>query len=117
MIAELLALAPVAALELAAGGTVLAANEPALELFGCAREDLVGRPLEPLVALGGLLSHEAVHAHSRVDARRANGVPLLVEASIRRLDAGQERRTLCFLRELSFDVLASEAQRYFDAAF
>jgi PAS domain S-box-containing protein len=38
---------------------------------------------------------------------------VLIEASVRRL----EQRVLCFLREVNFGALASEAQRYFDVAF
>jgi PAS domain S-box-containing protein len=108
---ELLALAPVAALELDSRGTVLAANELALDLFGV--EDLAGRSLEPFLPLGGLLSHAGAHTEIRLDGRRANGVPVLIEASVRRL----EQRVLCFLREVNFGALASEAQRYFDVAF
>jgi PAS domain S-box-containing protein/diguanylate cyclase (GGDEF)-like protein len=108
--AEALAALPDAALELDDLGVVVAANRPAAELFGCPSEDLVGSPLERLVPVCGS-AHEP--ARERVEARRANGVPFLVEIAVRRRSGA----SLCVLRELGDDALASEAQRRFDVAF
>jgi diguanylate cyclase (GGDEF)-like protein/PAS domain S-box-containing protein len=112
-----LALLPDAALELDAHGTVLAANDLAIELFGCERAEMLGRSLEPLLPLERVLTQGETHVRERMEGRRASGVPVLVEASLRRFEVGGERHALCSLRELSYGALATEAQRYFDAAF
>src|SRR5215208_3141671 len=114
---ETLHVIPAAALELDAQGTVLAANAPALALFGCASDRLLGSPIEPYLALGDLLAYDGERASARIEGRRANGVPMIVETSVRRIGADPERRALCVLHELNFGALATEAQRHFDAAF
>jgi PAS domain S-box-containing protein/diguanylate cyclase (GGDEF)-like protein len=114
---DALALMPDAALELDADGTILAANDLALALFGTDRDDLLGRSVEPLLPLRDLLAQHAGHAPARLQGHRANGVPVLVETTVRRVDVDGELHVLCALRELDFGALADEAQRYFDVAF
>jgi PAS domain S-box-containing protein/diguanylate cyclase (GGDEF)-like protein len=115
--AETLDLLPTAALELDAHGTVRAANTLALTLLRCTADGLLGTKVDPYLPLAELLAYDGEHAAARLEGRRANGVPVLVEASVRRIDIGGERRALCVLHELNFGALATEAQRYFDAAF
>ncbi|HEU4867284.1 MAG TPA: PAS domain S-box protein [Actinomycetota bacterium] len=50
----------------------------------------------------------------RLEARRSNGVPITVGVNARRTPDGG---ALCLLHEHDRDQVASEAQRYFDAAF
>jgi PAS domain S-box-containing protein/diguanylate cyclase (GGDEF)-like protein len=69
------------------------------------------------VPLQELLAYDGDRVSARLEGRRANGVPVLVEASVQRHDVGGERHALCVLHELNFGALATEAQRYFDAAF
>ena len=110
-------LMPDAGLELDPDGRILAANDRALALFGTDRDDLLGRSVEPLLPLADLLSVDATRAPARLQGHRANGVPVLVETSVRRVDVDGERHMLCALRELDFGAIADEAQRYFDVAF
>jgi PAS domain S-box-containing protein/diguanylate cyclase (GGDEF)-like protein len=110
-------LLPTAALELDAHGTVVAANAPALEMFGCSSEGLLGATIDRYLPLGELLAHDGERAASRIEGRRANGVPVLVEVSVRRFDVAEGSHALCVLHELNFSALADESQRYFDAAF
>jgi PAS domain S-box-containing protein len=69
--------------------------------------------LERWVRPEGRLAGSHGVVRERVEARRANGVPFLVDVAVRRLDGA----SLCVLRELGDDAVASEAQRRFDAAF
>jgi len=110
--ASALAIIPDCALELDARGTIVAANDAARAMFAC--EALAGRALHPLVPIGDLLTSEAQLSRAKLEGRRANGVPVLVEATLRRLEHGH---ALCVLRELSLRTMADEAERYFDAAF
>jgi PAS domain S-box-containing protein/diguanylate cyclase (GGDEF)-like protein len=113
----MLELMPAAALELDAHGVVLAANALALTLFGCPRDGLLGSRIEPYLPVGELLAYDGELASARLVGQRANGVPVVVDTSVRRMDVDGERRTLCVLNELNFAALATEAQRYFDVAF
>jgi diguanylate cyclase (GGDEF)-like protein/PAS domain S-box-containing protein len=115
--ADSLALLATAALELDADGTVLAANEPALTMFACTSSGLVGGKIDAYVPLQELLAYDGDRSSARLEGRRANGVPVLIEASVKRHDVGGARRAVCVLHELNFGTLATEAQRYFDAAF
>jgi diguanylate cyclase (GGDEF)-like protein/PAS domain S-box-containing protein len=103
-----------AAVELAANGTVVAANEPALALFRCPLEEMVGSPVICWLDLGDLMRDGG---RARVEGWRANGVPVLLDVSVRFVETGGARRVLCALREINHAALADEAQRYFDAAF
>jgi PAS domain-containing protein len=114
---ETVDLIPAAALELDEHGAVLAANALALTLFGCTSDGLLGAPVDSYLPLGDLLAYDGERAYARLEGRRANGVPVIVDTSVRRVVAGGERRALCVLQELNFGALATEAQRYFDAAF
>jgi diguanylate cyclase (GGDEF)-like protein/PAS domain S-box-containing protein len=109
---EALAVLPDAAVELDAAGVVVAANDLALELFGCHRDALVGGSLERFLPPGALAGH-GEPVRERLEARRASGVPVLVEVAVRRLGDA----SLWVLRELADHVVASEAQRRFDVAF
>jgi PAS domain S-box-containing protein/diguanylate cyclase (GGDEF)-like protein len=115
--AQTLGLIPSPALELDEQGKVLAANELALATFGCTAEMLLDSPIEPYLPLGELLAYDRDRAAARLAGRRANGVPVLVDTSVRRVDVGADRRVLCVAHELNYAALATEAQRYFDAAF
>ncbi|MGH2809306.1 MAG: ATP-binding protein [Actinomycetota bacterium] len=52
----------------------------------------------------------------RLQARRANGTPITLELTARRME-GPPGGGLCLLHELDMDRVALEAQRYFDTAF
>jgi PAS domain S-box-containing protein/diguanylate cyclase (GGDEF)-like protein len=110
-------LMPAPALELDAQGVVLAANSFALTLFGCRSDVLLGSSIDPYLPIGELLAYDRDLASARLEGRRANGVPVVVDTSVRRLGVDGERRALCVLHELNFAALATEAQRYFDVAF
>ena len=114
-----LALMSDATLLLAEEGTVLAANDLALEMFGHPAEAILGRPVQPLLPLGDAFASaaEPVSRRLKLQGRRANGVPFPVEASVRVVEVGEERRVLCAVRELGYGALVTEAQRYFDVAF
>ena len=110
---EALSLFPDGAIELDGRGHALAANEAALSLFGCAFAELAAR----LPQLLPTLAHGATAGWERVEARRANGVPVPVEVNLREVVVAGARRTLCVLREVNRGALLDEAQRYFDVAF
>src|SRR3954454_3723893 len=100
--AATLDLMPAAALELDAQGVVLAANSFALTLFGCRSDALLGSSVEPYLPIGELLAYDRDLASARLEGQRANGVPIVVDTSVRRLDVDGERRALCVLHELNF---------------
>src|SRR5690242_3293893 len=114
---DALNLLPDAAIELDAEARLLAANDRALNLFGWTREERLGLSVEPFLAAGPLLAAREDHVGARLDGRRANGVPVIVETSVTWRDGGDGPRALCCLRELNHDALVDEAQRYFDVAF
>jgi PAS domain S-box-containing protein/diguanylate cyclase (GGDEF)-like protein len=114
---DALNLHPDAAIELDAEARLLAANDRALSLFGWTREGQLGLPVEPFLAAGALLAAQEDHVGVRLNGRRANGVPLIIETSVKWRDADNGPRALCCLRELNYAALADEAQRYFDVAF
>ena len=104
---------PEAAVLVDATGAVVAANALARGLFGP----------DGLAALDGLPGfHEWLAApdagggvhRSRLRSRRANGVPVTVELSARRLPGGG---ALCVAVEPDGTRVADLAQRYFDIAF
>jgi PAS domain S-box-containing protein/diguanylate cyclase (GGDEF)-like protein len=109
---DVLACLPAAAVELDRHGTILAANAQAARLFGCDIAHLVSGPVAPWLAVD--LARPP--GTERVQGRRANGVPVIVEVAMQPLDVAGDRR-LCLLRELNHADLAGEAQRHFDAAF
>jgi PAS domain S-box-containing protein/diguanylate cyclase (GGDEF)-like protein len=78
---------------------------------------LLGARIDPYLPIGELLAYDGEVASARLEGQRANGVPVVVDTSVRRLDVDGERRALCVLNELNFAALATEAQRYFDVAF
>jgi PAS domain S-box-containing protein/diguanylate cyclase (GGDEF)-like protein len=104
-------LLPDAAIEIDSRGAIVDANAQARELFGTA--DLAGRALETWLPAAELIAGAAPHAHGRVEGRRANGVPVLVDTSVARLATG----ALLVLREVNHDALADEAERHFDVIF
>jgi len=108
-------LIPTAALELDARGTILAANDRAVAVFRTV--DLVGASVDHYVPLGEMLGYGADRAEARLEGRRANGVPVLLDVSVRHDGDGRDRHTLCVVHELNHGALASEAQRFFDVAF
>jgi PAS domain S-box-containing protein/diguanylate cyclase (GGDEF)-like protein len=110
-------LIPAAALALDPRGTVLAANAQALAIFRTAARDLIGADIEPYLPLGDALAYDSDRASARLVGRRANGVPVVLDVSVRKLTAGGELRALCVAHELNYGALATEAQRFFDAAF
>jgi diguanylate cyclase (GGDEF)-like protein/PAS domain S-box-containing protein len=95
-----------ATLLLDASGDVIAANALACEIFGA--EDLAGRPVASLLALPARTSGQV-----RLEGRRLNGVPFVVEATLR--DDGPH--VMCALREPTRDLLVAEVERHFDVAF
>ncbi len=103
-----LALMPDATMIAETQGSVLAANEAAVELFGAPH--LEGQPLARVLPSGP----EPGRGWQPAQARRANGTPLPVEACARAIADG---RLLCCLRTLRDTALVGEAQRYFDHAF
>jgi diguanylate cyclase (GGDEF)-like protein/PAS domain S-box-containing protein len=102
-------------------GSVLAANELALEMFGYGPAAMTGQPLSRLLPLAMPLGHVQEEGgpprRMKLEGRRANGVPFPVEASVRWIDADEKTQVLFAVRELRYGALVTEAQRYFDAAF
>jgi PAS domain S-box-containing protein len=118
-----LSLAPDAVLELDADGVVQAANDVAREMFLLGPDDVPGvhvgslmRDAAPLVEAVGP-EGEPLRRNLKLHARRTNGVPFPVEASVRRLTLQDGVRALCVLHELDFGELITEASRYFDIGF
>ncbi len=102
---------PEAAVEVDRAGAVVARNVLATSLFG--PDGLV--PAERLAGFGEWLAgHGDDVLRGRVRARRANGVPVTVELSARRLPAGG---AVCVAVEPDRARVADLAQRYFDIAF
>jgi diguanylate cyclase (GGDEF)-like protein/PAS domain S-box-containing protein len=121
-IAAALALLPDAALAVDEGGIVLAVNDGVERMFGYAGAEVVGWPLALLLpdaaSLEALLAARGDDATGvKLEGRRATGVPFAVEACARRVETADGVQQVCTLRGLAPDVLAGEAQRYFDAAF
>jgi PAS domain S-box-containing protein/diguanylate cyclase (GGDEF)-like protein len=113
--AQTVDLIPTAALELDARGTVLAANDQAVALFRTC--DLIGGAVAPYLPLAGMLAYDAGRAEARLTGRRANGVPVVLDVSVRHDGTGDDRHTLCVMHELNHGALVSEAERYFGVAF
>ena len=99
-----LALMSDATLVLDERGTVLAANDLALEMFGHAKDELVGRPVQPLLPLEDAhpRAAEPVPRRLKLQGRRANGVPFPVEASVRPIEIEGQPRMLCAVRCLLY---------------
>ena len=105
-----LELLPEAALEVDGRGTVVAANGLARTLFG---------PPPALAGVNGFLQwlagdDEGVF-RGRLHTRRANGVPLTLALSARRLSG--RAGAVCMVVEPDRERVAYEAQRHFDIAF
>jgi diguanylate cyclase (GGDEF)-like protein/PAS domain S-box-containing protein len=102
-------------------GAVLAANDLAQEMFGYGESAMSGKAVAQLLPLamplGQVQEEGGPPRRMKLEARRANGVPFPVEASVRWIDADVKTQLLCAVRELRYGALVTEAQRYFDAAF
>jgi diguanylate cyclase (GGDEF)-like protein/PAS domain S-box-containing protein len=107
-----------AALLLDESGEVIAANRRAGEMLG--DDDLAGRPVGSLLPLDASLricERALSPVRVQLEARRSNGVPFPVEATLRALGTDDGRRVICALREPSRQELAGTAMRHFDVAF
>lgn len=107
---------------LSSDGRVVALNDMAAEMFGSAAYVVEGDPSRVLGDLTPVLrwladDRETAVLRRRVEARRENDVPIVIDVSARRGEGADGRQALCILRELCEDRLAGEAQRHFDVAF
>ncbi|HVG81412.1 MAG TPA: PAS domain S-box protein [Methylomirabilota bacterium] len=111
------------------GGGVVEFNRAAERIFGYAREEVIGRPMAPLLVpphlhgahaagmaryLGGGPSH-VIGRHVEVEALRADGSTLPIELAISEIKLPGEHLFTAFLRDIterrSFEQKLAEAER------
>ena len=118
---RLIELIPEPVVLLTPDGSVVAANEDAVQMFGSRRYLESARPavIEDEKAFGRWLAGRDSRQvlRMRTQGTRENGVPFTVDVSARRITHDGRSLGLCVLHELTDDRLMTEAQLYFDAAF
>lgn len=113
---------PAGRLDIDHNGRVNAADAHAGRIFGAEAGELVGRPVEQLLAIAAALTGlrsggETRRTGVRIAGTRITGVPFTAEVTIQLTGTGAQALTAVSLCELDGDALAAEARQHFDAAF